>query len=28
MVVANTESFDFLPRVIADRKIFSFKGGE
>ncbi len=28
MVVANTESFDFLPRVIADKKIFSFKGGE
>ncbi|MGC8561755.1 MAG: hypothetical protein ACP5UZ_02350 [Thermoplasmata archaeon] len=28
LVVANTESFDFLPRVIADKKIFSFKGGE
>ena len=28
MVAANTESFDFLPRVIADKKIFSFKGGE
>jgi 5-methyltetrahydropteroyltriglutamate--homocysteine methyltransferase len=28
LIVANTESFDFLPRVIADKKIFSFKGGE
>ena len=28
MIVANTESFDFLPRVIADKKVFSFKGGE
>ncbi len=28
IIVANTESFDFLPRVIADKKIFSFRGDE
>ena len=28
LIVANTESFDFLPRTIADKKIFSFKGGQ
>ncbi len=28
LIVANTESFDFLPRVIADKKVFNFKGGE
>jgi 5-methyltetrahydropteroyltriglutamate--homocysteine methyltransferase len=28
LIISNTESFDFLPRVIADKKIFSFKGGE
>ncbi len=28
LIIANTESFDFLPRAIADKKIFSFKGGE
>jgi len=28
LIVANTESFDFLPRSIADKKLFSFKGGE
>lgn len=27
LIVSNTESFDFLPRVIADRKVFTFKGG-
>ena len=27
LIVANTESFDFLPRIIADKKVFSFKGG-
>lgn len=28
MIVTNNESFDFLPRSIADKKIFNFKGGE
>lgn len=28
LIVANTESFDFLPRTIANKKIFSFKGGQ
>lgn len=27
LIVANTESFDFLPRIIADKKLFNFKGG-
>lgn len=28
LIIANTESFDFLPRGIADKKLFNFKGGE
>jgi 5-methyltetrahydropteroyltriglutamate--homocysteine methyltransferase len=28
LIIANTESFDFLPRSIADKKLFNFKGGE
>lgn len=26
IIISNTESFDFLPRAIADKKLFSFKG--
>ncbi len=26
LIISNTESFDFLPRAVADKKVFSFKG--